>query len=432
MSGFAALQPYAGGETLFARLTSEPDGRFRSETLRAYPHITDIAMASYPGDPATTNAWFTTGASNTVEYLPTGAALPQTAAGSTRGYRDGAPAQAQFDNPVALCAGPGALYVADYGNALIRRVDFFTRQVTTVAGVLGQRALRDGPRGQGGFNFVGADPGSCAVIGESLYILDGHSPSSLVVRKVNLANGYVSTLTEPGFPGLANPKALQAWQNALFVLHWSGTTIAIESANAFPFAARPLEGMTPHPADVDGDGRLDLLVPLLPQYRAIDYLRATGDGGYQWTAQTSFDQPPNTFETRDFDGDGRIDLAVGLANSVRVLNQSNGRFIEDVGRRLATPNSKWMQLIDANHDGQPDLAWIDTRGDLKIILANANGRWIADGLGDQGAHFVKRLGVPNPRWFRLADLDNDRDFEILVLPESGNEVTYFEGRPAPQ
>jgi hypothetical protein len=91
-----------------------------------------------------------------------------------------------------------------------------------------------------------------------------------------------------------------------------------------------------------------------------------------------------------------------------------------------------MQLIDANHDGQPDVAWIDTRGDLKIILANANGRWIADGLGDQGAHFVKRLGVPNPRWFRLADLDNDRDFEILVLPESGNEVTYFEGRPAPQ
>ena len=429
--GYAALQPSAPGDTLFARLTLEANGSFRATTLRSYPQITDIALASYPDDPAITSFWFTTGTGHTVEMLANGAAMPQTAAGSTRGYRDGAAAQAQFDNPTAICTGRGAIYVADYGNAVIRRIDYFNRAVTTVAGVPGQRTLRDGPRGQGSFNFIGADPGSCAVIGDSLYVLDGHNPSSMVVRKVNLANGYVSTLADPGFPGLANPKGLQAWDSALHVLHWSGTTIAIESANAFPFPAQPISGMVPHPADVDGDGRLDLLVPLLSPFWAINYLRATGDGGYQFTAQTVFDQAPNTLETRDMDGDGRIDMIAGLAGSVRVLNQSNGRFFEDISSRVATPNARWMQLVDANFDGRPDLAWSDIRGDLRIVLANEAGRWIADGPGQQGEHYRKRLGVANPRWFSLSDIDNDRDFEILVLPEIGNEVSFFEGLPAP-
>ena len=430
-SGYAALQPSSPGDTLFARLSLESDGRFRATPLRGYPQITDIALAAHPDDPAITSFWFTTGSGHTVEYLANGAAMPQTAAGSTRGYRNGPAVQAQFDNPTALCAGRGAVYVADYGNALIRRIDYFTRAVTTVAGVQGQRTLRDGPRGTGSFNFIGSDPGSCAVIGDSLYVLDGHNPSSMVVRKVNLANGYVTTLSDPGFPGLANPKSLQAWQSGLYVLHWSGTKIAIESANAFPFAPRALEGAVPHPTDVDGDGRLDLLVPLLPQSRSIDYLRATGDGGYQWTGQTTFDQAPNSIETRDMDGDGRVDMVVGLPGSVRVMIQGSGRFIEDIGARVATNDATWMQLVDANFDGRADLAWIDTRGDLRIVVADEAGRWTANGPGEYGEHYRKRLGVLNPRWFNIADLDNDRDFEILVLPENGTEVSFFSGKPAP-
>ena len=53
------------------------------------------------------------------------------------------------------------------------------------------------------------------------------------------------------------------------------------------------------------------------------------------------------------------------------------------------------------------------------------------GPGERGEHYRKRLGVPNPRLFRIADIDGDRDFELLALPEAGREVIYFDGRQAP-
>jgi sugar lactone lactonase YvrE len=62
------------------------------------------------------------------------------------GHADGATATATFNQPRGLALdGAGALFVADYGNSTVRRIDLAAAQVTTIAGVPGQAAATLGP-----------------------------------------------------------------------------------------------------------------------------------------------------------------------------------------------------------------------------------------------------------------------------------------------
>ena len=64
------------------------------------------------------------------------------AAGSGNGVAD----VARFNGPQGIAYDPrGALYVADHGNGLVRRVDLGSRQVTTVAGTLNDFTVAPGP-----------------------------------------------------------------------------------------------------------------------------------------------------------------------------------------------------------------------------------------------------------------------------------------------
>jgi NHL repeat len=64
--------------------------------------------------------------------------------GGTRGFADGAAANARFDSPQGLCFDGGrALYVADAANHAIRELDLSTGEVRTVAGTGEQLRTRE-------------------------------------------------------------------------------------------------------------------------------------------------------------------------------------------------------------------------------------------------------------------------------------------------
>jgi DNA-binding beta-propeller fold protein YncE len=67
--------------------------------------------------------------------------------GSVRGFRDGGPQDAAFDNPQGLALDGDNLYVADTWNHAIRRIDLSTWRVETVAGTgrLAYRVIQEGP-----------------------------------------------------------------------------------------------------------------------------------------------------------------------------------------------------------------------------------------------------------------------------------------------
>jgi len=113
------------------------------------------------------------------------------------GYRDGAAAGSRFQSPVdSVIAADGAVYVADRGNGVIRKI--FQGQVTTLAGC-GALQARIDSRGDGAA-FI--RPSAIAQDRQSghLYVVDG-----LGLRRVTL-DGEVRSLA--GSPGVG----FEAWR----------------------------------------------------------------------------------------------------------------------------------------------------------------------------------------------------------------------------
>lgn len=108
------------------------------------------------------------------------------------GYSD-----TQLSNPLGVAIGPdGALYICDYGNQRIRRLDLKTRHLTTIAGN-GQT----GYRGDGGLAVNASLRGPHEARFDrngDLYIADRDNH---VIRKVDMKSGVISTIAGTGVAG---------------------------------------------------------------------------------------------------------------------------------------------------------------------------------------------------------------------------------------
>jgi len=79
------------------------------------------------------------------------------------------------------------IYVADTGNDVIRMIDISSLQTSTLAGT-GEEGDKDGPAAEAQFN----NPGAICTDGAFLYVLDADNHS---VRKIDLAAKTVTKLT---------------------------------------------------------------------------------------------------------------------------------------------------------------------------------------------------------------------------------------------
>lgn len=123
------------------------------------------------------------------------------------GYKDGLSGESQFNQPygVALNSDETLLFVADYLNHAIRKIDLSSLEVTTLAGN-GSAGLADGEGSNARFN----QPYSVKFDGnDSLYVPDQLNHS---IRKVTVS-GIVSTLAGNGAAGYADGTGLGAQFN---------------------------------------------------------------------------------------------------------------------------------------------------------------------------------------------------------------------------
>jgi len=133
----------------------------------------------------------------------TPAGVVSTFAGTgVRGYFDGTAATANFNNPIGLAFDPaGNLYVAEQGNAQVRKIDK-AGNVTTFAGLAG---VESGPLdGIGtGARFSNVEYIACDKAG-NLYVTDDFGNGGNFVRKITPA-GVVTTFAGKGvvFEGLS-------------------------------------------------------------------------------------------------------------------------------------------------------------------------------------------------------------------------------------
>ena len=188
-------------------------------------------------------------------------------------------------------------------------------------------------------------------------------------------------------------------------------------------------------ADLDGDGRLDLLfanggdysTPGTPEMnRAFLNRMGDGEGGFEEATAAVFGATPDltrVLKARDVDGDGVVDVFVGNGHQTRsrlFLGTGGGRFTEVTDTHVPD-----MRLSV----GDAEAGDVDGDGDLDLVLAdwgpgdsmtNDGGRvrlWLNDGSGVFTDATDGRMPSTLVRFswdMELADVDNDLDLDVLV------------------
>lgn len=185
---------------------------------------------------------------------PDGVVTTLAGKGGVLGYVDGPVAASRFNFPSGIVVdGAGCLYVADFGNAVIRKITG-AGEVTTLAGVVGEEAVVDGAGRSARFRRP------CALASDAvgnLYVFDDQT-----VRKVT-PSGEVTTLAgEAGARGIVDGqgKAARFGQVYGLAVDGAGNLYATECANHVIRKITPsgevttLAGKANDPATVDGQG----------------------------------------------------------------------------------------------------------------------------------------------------------------------------------
>jgi hypothetical protein len=210
----------------------------------------------------------------------------------------------------------------------------------------------------------------------------------LAVHLVPRAELATDRLAQSLLPGDFNGDGL-----ADIVLHFASTgkvsVFTQEPAGVstpFPSLEQPVAQLEPgpgkaYPADLDGDGRLDVLVISQIRRRLLGFCQAEPSAGGPLTFRQSTtielgeSEMPLDAAVEDLSGDGRPDIAVAVAGEsrVRVYYQCVGggfpgdaSWFVDVGADLQGPSR--LAAADVSGDSRPDLVVVTAAGTRLVIV----------------------------------------------------------------
>lgn len=163
-------------------------------------------------------------------------------------------------------------------------------------------------------------------------------------------------------------------------------------------------------ADVNSDGKLDLLCAAATHLASVGVLLGNGDGTFQAILTSTLPAGDPTYGTDlaladpvDLNGDGKLDLLVTdrQANAVYpMLGDGSGRFAVAPTIRNSDPVNA-VAVADVNGDGLPDVLTQSDDTTLAVFLGNGDGTYT---LSNQLGALTRAL---------LVDMDGDGTLDLV-------------------
>lgn len=129
------------------------------------------------------------------------------------GSANGLPKDARFNRPGRITTDGKYLYVTDFYNRTIRRIEISTGTVTTIAGIAGKLGFDNGTSSGIGSAAHFYQPNGITTDGKNLYVTDSYHNT---IRKVVISTGAVTTIPLPS-DSLHTPIGLTTDGISLFV-----------------------------------------------------------------------------------------------------------------------------------------------------------------------------------------------------------------------
>jgi uncharacterized protein (TIGR03437 family) len=354
------------------------DGTVQSPELQMIgSRLSAVAAADLNGDRQPDLVMTDTDAGQIYVKLASGKTKFATAAAYPAGPQPGALAVADLNGdakPDVIAADLNGLDVLlGKGDGTLGAVNFFP-----AAGTLTSVTVAD-------FNSDGKpDVGAASPTGGGVALFAGNgnggfqTPQTIPVTRAQAAasgdfndDGKPDLIVTNGIIDLATPGSLAVLLGKGDGTFQSSANIALPGPLLFTVA--------PAVADLNGDGKMDVIVPIFDGGQTkIVVLLGNGDGTFQGPIATESNTATTMISVADLDGDGKPDLLLGsccgLTEAGYLPGNGDGTFQAEL-QFPSGPDPSGIAVADFSGDGRPDLAIIGRvegegpdRGTLTVLI----------------------------------------------------------------